>query len=212
MAESMSNNLSLVLSGLLDSYGLDENNRRRRIDCQKIVQLLWSWELESVKCTGSALLSGSSYETTTIDGLSSDVDVMFIPHSYRVIDNIEQWRPNTSMLTYMMDNTGCSKGFVTLYLLSPRHPEPVYRHNLRALPENHIVSQDGKIVLCNTALDTNLVQGGMSYPIEVHGPALTYRGSKNTMEVDNVFTLKSESFPQVAAWWKNRQSTNTALL
>jgi len=68
-------------------------------------------ENESITGRFSLIFSGSSYETTTIDGLSSDIDSMYTPNQICVIDNIDQWRPDTSVQMYMMDSTRCYKGF-----------------------------------------------------------------------------------------------------
>jgi len=198
----MNNNLSIILSRLLDSYGLDEENRGRRMECQKMLQLLWSWCEESVKDHRSLLLGGSAYETTTIDGLSSDIDIMCILHNNRVIDDIKQWRPDSSGRTYMMDNTGCYKAFVKLCLLSNEYPGPVYSDTLRTIPRGHVVDDDGKIHICSNTFRKDM-QDLCDLVTEGHGPALSL---KTTDETDYVISLKCNSFPQEARGWKERQT------
>jgi len=95
MAGCTNEELSIVLSRILDSYGLDDDNRIRRVECQRMAQLILSQDAECF--FGSFLGSGSSFEATTIDGLSSDRDVMISLHCFRVIDNIEQWKKSENV-------------------------------------------------------------------------------------------------------------------
>jgi len=122
MVQGGNSDLSTVLNEILNSYGLDEETRRKCMEYQKMMQLLKSWHSECVKGDTPVLLSSSAYETTSIDCLSSDVDIMYIVNSIRVIDNIQQWVPDSDKATYMMDNTSCYKTFVKLYLLSNDYP------------------------------------------------------------------------------------------
>ena len=73
------------------------------------------------------LYAGSWYETTSIDGLSSDIDLLVTQTDYRVINNIKQWIPGDKRHTYMIDEEDSYRSYVKLYRVSCCYPGPVYK-------------------------------------------------------------------------------------
>jgi len=135
---------------------------------------------------------------------------MYRVNSIRVIDNIQQWIPNSDKATNMMDNTGCYKTFVKLYLLSNDYPRPVYSDTIRdtILQAMHDVDEEGKYLL-KTMLYVKLFHA-ISTLWYNKGPALTHTDSKRFgAEIDTVFCLLFSPFPREALIWKKRQSQLT---
>ncbi|KAL3857156.1 hypothetical protein ACJMK2_011851 [Sinanodonta woodiana] len=177
------NEVSLRLNGVLDSVGLTEDIRWKRIN-------MWiqSEEIQSEQKLKWHVF-GSQAEATT-PGLHSDVDCV-ICRPEMIVKDLESWVPGIQTLLIVSDEN-THPGYVKLQEVSKNQPRPVYnRHNVYFKLDRHARS-----VLCN---DSDVSKFRIS---EHHGPA--NRNDLGRYITDHVIAMRLHSWPEQSSQWMTR--------
>ncbi|KAL3857157.1 hypothetical protein ACJMK2_011852 [Sinanodonta woodiana] len=175
--------VSLRLSRVLDSVGLAEDIRWKRINMWIQSEEIISYQI--VKWH----VFGSQAEATTTPGLHSDVDYV-ICRPDRVVKDLDSWVPSIPTLLIVSDEN-TPPGYVKLQDVSKTQPRPVYnRYNTHFKLDRH-----ARTVLCSDSLK---VMGVDKY----HGPAK--RNVIGRHHIDLVNALRLHSWPEQSSQWITR--------
>ncbi|KAL3857142.1 hypothetical protein ACJMK2_011837 [Sinanodonta woodiana] len=179
--------VSLMLNGVLDSIGLAEDNRWKRIN-------MWiqSEEVMSLSHKGAVHVFGSQAEATTTPGLNSDIDIVFCPYVTAVKD-FQNWAPHhKNVLVITDENT--PPGYVKLQGIYKDHPLPVYNGSC----DMYMLDRYGRSVLYH---DNSFMK---EFTDEYHGPAARTYLTHNLTK-DNVLAVKLYAWPDQASHWLTRK-------
>ncbi|KAL3857806.1 hypothetical protein ACJMK2_012441 [Sinanodonta woodiana] len=170
--------VSLRLNSILDTTGLREDIRWKRIN-----MLIQSEEAWSFQFADESHCFGSQAEATTTPGLQSDAD-LFVSLGITAVQDVENWGlHNESVLVVSDANT--PPGFVKL--------QPIENE----LQDICTSDRYGRSILCNDYFTS------IQKDWERHGPANTYNpGTK--LPFDMVFGIKLYAWPDQASRWLTR--------
>ncbi|KAL3883289.1 hypothetical protein ACJMK2_029571 [Sinanodonta woodiana] len=180
------NEMSLRLNRVLDTIGLEEYIRWKRIN-------MWiqSEEVISVRFKQKIHYFGSQAEATTTPGLQSDVDSLYCLQ-YRVITDLESWMPDITTFLIVNDEHTPS-GYAKLQSVNRNLPWPVF------MQYDTLIKLDryGRSLLSHDQLYASC------YANEYHGPA--HRVNSETCKYDYVFGMRVNEWPDQASEWLTRK-------
>ncbi|KAL3882945.1 hypothetical protein ACJMK2_029247 [Sinanodonta woodiana] len=178
--------VSVRLNRVLDTVGLGDENRWRRIN-----MLIQSEEVVSLSTKKGFNYFGSQAEASTTPGLQSDIDMVFYEKDDIVIKDLDSWMPlNPTLLIVSDDYT--LPGYVKLQSVNMHHPRPVYN----IFDERLELDRHGRFFLRNDHNDIKL------HNYIGRGPANT--GKYGYMRADLVIGKRLHSWPDQASQWLSR--------
>ncbi|XP_060591365.1 uncharacterized protein LOC132746277 [Ruditapes philippinarum] len=187
-------NLSLMLSEVLDDIGVNERmvmRRRRHLMLRDTMDnIILRLTDKNITC----YILGSQSEGTTTIGLHSDVDELFCLNAANIIQDWSEWEHGK--LNYLMiQDENTTPGYCFLQLLRNDEPLPVtYIPN-----ERYITDKSGRILLKNTIYN-GAIQGATD-----HGPSNALQGRHGFFDTDTVPAFSCKSWPHSASNWLERQ-------
>ncbi|XP_060569994.1 uncharacterized protein LOC132728358 [Ruditapes philippinarum] len=188
-------NLSLMLSEVLDDIGVNERmvmRRRRHYMLKETLENIMYRLIDTFNMTQYYL--GSQSEGTTTRGLDSDVDILVCSHVYNIIQDWSEWEHGKRNYLMIQDEN-TTPGYCFLQLLLREVPLPAtYIPN-----EHHITDRSGRILFKNTVLH------GMVPGVVEHGPSLARQGQHGLYDSDHVLALPCKSLHQSASGLLDRQ-------
>ncbi|KAL3883195.1 hypothetical protein ACJMK2_029485 [Sinanodonta woodiana] len=178
--------VSVRLNRVLDTVGLDENIRWKRIN-------MWIQSEEVMSEIDEMELHyfGSQAEATTTPGLRSDVDLVYCP-KWRVIKDIKCRMPDISTFLIVNDEH-TPPGYVKLQWVNTHQPWPDFMQYVERLK----MDRYGRTVLSN---DHHYAERDAD---EYNGPAFTINFKGYTY--DNVLGLRLNEWPDQASLWLTRK-------
>ncbi|XP_060560093.1 uncharacterized protein LOC132720116 [Ruditapes philippinarum] len=197
-------NLSLMLSEVLDDIGVNERmvmRRRRRYMLKETMSNIRNRSID-LKLTEYHL--GSQTEGSTTIGLNSDIDILVCVHDFNIIQDWSEWEHGKKNYLMIQDEN-TTPGYCFLQLLHCYEPRPA-----TVIPkEHHINNRRGRILLKNTIFNGSgqgfLKHGPSGQCIFKHGPSYPVQGGHGMCDTDTVPAFSCKSWPQSASGWLDRQ-------
>ncbi|XP_060564178.1 uncharacterized protein LOC132723473 [Ruditapes philippinarum] len=187
-------NLSLMLSEVLDDIGVNERIVMRRRRHSMLMETMDNITNRLTDTNMTVYYLGSQSEGTTTIGLLSDFDILVCSHDYNIIQDWSEWEHGKRNYLMIQDEN-TTPGYCFLQLL--RHDVPL---PATVIPdEHHITDRSGKILLKNTIFN-GAIQGAVD-----HGPSLAKQGRPGLSDTDIVPSLPCKSLHQSASDWLDRQ-------
>ncbi|XP_060607454.1 uncharacterized protein LOC132759661 [Ruditapes philippinarum] len=188
-------NLSLMLSEVLDDIGVNERIVMRR---RRGVMLLETTGTISSRLTDENITFfylGSQSEGTTTIGLESDIDILACMPKVNIIQDWSEWEHGKlNFLMILDENT--TPGYCFLQRLRNDVPLPS-----TVIPDEHyITDRRGRILFKNTVIN-HFLQGAQ----QQHGPSIAEQGQPGICDIDIVTAFHCKSWPQSASGWLDRQ-------
>ncbi|XP_060592931.1 uncharacterized protein LOC132747541 [Ruditapes philippinarum] len=187
-------NLSLMLSEVLDDIGVNERIvMRRRRNCMLLETMInTNWTFTDRNQTAYYL--GSQSEGTTTKGLQSDYDKLVCAHNVNIMQDRLEWKKGKSNFLMIQDEN-TTPGYCFLQKFE------TYEHLPASdIPCTHYsTDREGRILLKNTIKNYRLRSGGQQ-----HGPAIARR-DPGCYDIDEVIGFPCKSWPQSASGWLERQ-------
>ncbi|XP_060590235.1 uncharacterized protein LOC132745352 [Ruditapes philippinarum] len=187
-------NLSMVLSEVLDDIGVNQSRIMRRRKVIKIMEDLNTVTFKSIGI-GKTIVEynlGSRSEGTTTRGLGSDIDILGCNRYNNIIQDLTEWEPKR--FNYLMiQDENTTPGYCFLQLL--RADMPYYASSIPG--QYHITDRKGRILFENTQKTTQ--------DCEQHGPSIARKGHHGWTDKDMVLAFPCKSWPKSATGWLERQ-------
>ncbi|KAK3587124.1 hypothetical protein CHS0354_006766 [Potamilus streckersoni] len=186
--------VSLRLTQVLDASGLREDLRWRRINTWLQIEELERIWYEILDGPDARLyFFGSQTEATTIPGLSPDIDKVYVPHGYVVLQDLQFWDPCLEAETtlFMVADESTPPGYVKLQVVQRDAQMTVRNYQ----DETLVLDSDGRSVLSSGLFIESLRNqfSKLYKTCDRHGPALTI--STTGIFFDFVFAVLSPCWP-----------------
>ncbi|KAL3857140.1 hypothetical protein ACJMK2_011835 [Sinanodonta woodiana] len=179
--------VSLRLNGVLDSIGLAEDNRWKRIN-------MWiqSEEVMSLSHKCAVHVFGSQAEATTTPGLHSDIDNVFCQYVTAVKD-FQNWAPRQENVLVVSDEN-TPPGYIKLQGIHQDKPLPAYNVS----GDMYMIDRYGRSVLYHDNCYLKEITDAC------HGPAARTYLTHNLAN-DNVLAVKHYAWPDQSSHWLTRK-------
>ncbi|XP_060577058.1 uncharacterized protein LOC132734350 [Ruditapes philippinarum] len=191
--------LSLILSDVLDDLGVNEQMVMRRRKLMKLYETMGTITMMSTGTNMTFYILGSQIEGTTTKGLKPDIDVLACVNNFNVIQDLSEWEHGKENYLMIQDEN-TTPGYCFLQLIQSHKPVPVTE-----IPDDHHISEE-KRILHKNAIKRFLPN--LPPNIEQNGPSVVKQGQhQGISDKDYVHAYPCKSWPQSASGWLKRQGT-----
>ena len=196
---SLHRSLSVGLCNILDNLGASEEMRQVRRETGTTREILGTLASRFIGDTAiSDYTFGSSIEGTTIPGLHSDLDKLFVFEEWQVIQDVTEPHRKAKYLLLLVKDENTKPGYCKLQVLSKGVPQTSDHVNMTdEFGTTYKLDQKNRIVACKRQLK--------GIQAESHGPADTSLPKVLRPATDMVQGYRCQSWPAIAEQWLSRK-------